>query len=384
MKYSIYEGNWDSFNKKVDRIRKKCEKYGCDFSYEVLGEHFENLSDEYGDFTGRFYDIDISGTAKISDGWELIGKIDHNTSGNIIKLMNMYNKHIIPHRFYSSEPVCEHCNTRRRRKTTCLVHNTITGEWKQVGTTCLKDYTGIDSEIVAMFSSFVDEAEKSGFTGKRHEVYYPVKEVLVLSSKCIEGRGYHKWDPYGGEMSTKEEVYNNLVHIRIVNIPEDSKYYKEADEALEWIRSTTEDNNYLNNLKSIANSEYVKDVNLGIAVSLIQAYHNHLEREAKKSQDIDESNSKFIGKTGDKLTIDVKVAACVTGWDGLYGYTWLYKFLDEDGNVYIWYSSKGLDLSEIMVTKLSGTVKNHTTFKGINQTVLTRCRVLEQINRKEM
>ena len=383
MKYSIYEGNWDTFNKKVERIRKKSEKYDCDFSYEVLGEHFENLSDEYGDFVGKFYDIEISGTAKISNGWELIGRIDHNPDGNIIKVMNIYNQVNIPARFYTSRAVCEHCNTRRNRKTTCLVYNRDTEEWKQVGTTCLKDYTGLDAEIVAMFSSFIDNAENSRYTGKRHEVYYPLKEVLVLSSKCIEGRGYHKWDSYG-EMSTKEEVYRELIHTASVNIPEDSKYHKEANEALEWVRSTTEDNNYLNNLRSIANSEYVKDVNLGIAVSIIQAYHNHLERKAKKSQNIDESNSKFVGKTGDKISIDVKVAMTVTGWEGIYGYTWLYKFLDKDGNVYVWYSSKGLYLSEKMVTKLSGTVKNHTTYNGVNQTVLTRCRVLEEVDRKEV
>lgn len=32
--YAIYEGNIEALNKKLEKIRKKCEKYYCEFHYE--------------------------------------------------------------------------------------------------------------------------------------------------------------------------------------------------------------------------------------------------------------------------------------------------------------------------------------------------------------
>ena len=39
---------------------------------------------------------------------------------------------------------CDHCETTRRRKTTVLVRSETDGEVRQVGRSCLFEYTGID------------------------------------------------------------------------------------------------------------------------------------------------------------------------------------------------------------------------------------------------
>ena len=45
---------------------------------------------------------------------------------------------------------------------------------------------------------------------------------------------------------------------------------------------------------------------------------------------------------------------------------------DAQGNVYIWYASRGIETRDGMTIK--GTVKNHNERDGIKQTVLTRCK----------
>ena len=64
----------------------------------------------------------------------------------------------------------------------------------------------------------------------------------------------------------------------------------------------------------------------------------------------------------------------MTSWDGQYGIIKIYKFMDKDGNVYTWKTSKLVD--DIFVEmSIIGTVKAHTEFRGIKQTEITRCRV---------
>ena len=65
-------------------------------------------------------------------------------------------------------------------------------------------------------------------------------------------------------------------------------------------------------------------------------------------------------------------AKLLTSWEGMYGTTYLYKFTDDQGNVYIWYASRGIETHDGMTLK--GTVKDHNERDGVKQTVLTRCK----------
>lgn len=60
--------------------------------------------------------------------------------------------------------------------------------------------------------------------------------------------------------------------------------------------------------------------------------------------------------------------------DNDFGTTYLYKFADEAGNVFIWYASRPIELQERMTLK--ATIKAHNERNGVKQTVLTRCKVV--------
>ena len=93
-----------------------------------------------------------------------------------------------------------------------------------------------------------------------------------------------------------------------------------------------------------------------------------------KNQHIEITNE-YVGEVGCKLE-DVKVDSfkLVSMFDNTYGTTYLYSFIDTEGHTYIWYASKFIANPE-KVTAISGRVKDHSEYRGIKQTVLTRCKV---------
>lgn len=71
----------------------------------------------------------------------------------------------------------------------------------------------------------------------------------------------------------------------------------------------------------------------------------------------------------------------------------IYKFIDDDNNVYIWKTSKSMGINFITENGdegfefinegdkilLSGTIKDFNTFRGEDQIIITRCKILDII-----
>lgn len=192
MKYAIPEENIEALEKKLVRISNKCKKYGCEFKYERLGEHFEErlveTVDDFGNACGRrkvvikCIDVEVEGEAKVN-GWKFIASLDYTDAGNIIRGVGNIE---IPERYYSCKPWCEHCKTARDRKKSYIVYNGE--EFKQVGKACLKDFTGgLSAEAAAAFESAMKEIETaSEFRSSGwNKSYYEVKKYMVCAAEAI-------------------------------------------------------------------------------------------------------------------------------------------------------------------------------------------------------
>jgi hypothetical protein len=83
--------------------------------------------------------------------------------------------------------------------------------------------------------------------------------------------------------------------------------------------------------------------------------------------------SKHIGEIGQRITIKIASATCLTSWETEWGTTKLFKIVDYSGNVFTWKTSSfpDFDKSEI----ITGTIKAHNEFRDCKQTELTRCKV---------
>lgn len=115
-------------------------------------------------------------------------------------------------------------------------------------------------------------------------------------------------------------------------------------------------------------------------------------REANASLD-PTVDSEYIGEVGQRITAKVRlVKTAHYSQRSFSGYgtttTYIYTFKDENGNALIWKTTSILDheidtgngiifrpiLEDEEIT-LKGTVKEHSTYKGEKQTVLTRCKI---------
>lgn len=414
-RYAIWEGHMDALKKKVQRIEKKCEKYGCDFHFEEVGEEYREVTlpksmqtEKDETVACRFVIVEVEGVAIIND-WELVAYTEHTEKGNIFAKVNTEVE--IPTRYRASDCFCEHCKTHRARKNTCIVRNIKTDEFKQVGNTCLKEFTqGLDASIVTMFASFKDafeEAQEAPIGGCGWRDKYLDKETMLrYTAETIRHFGYAKSDSrrstkermldyYNadrndfGAYATAEFIKQIKGEMAEVGFNAESEEAKQmTKDALAWIAEQEESNDYMHNLKTVCSLEYVGYSNLGVLVSLFPTYDRELEREAQRKLREEErareleqgKNSEFIGEVGKKVTANVVSCKVVTSWTNSYGYngyyettTYMYKFVTEDGNILIWKTSKCFD--EESVKEITGTVKEHNEFREVKQTVLTRCKV---------
>lgn len=62
----------------------------------------------------------------------------------------------------------------------------------------------------------------------------------------------------------------------------------------------------------------------------------------------------------------------IRGFEGYYGYTNIYTFTSED-YVFVWITSKYLEVEAGDTIDLTGTIKKFDEYAGVNQTYLTRC-----------
>lgn len=90
--------------------------------------------------------------------------------------------------------------------------------------------------------------------------------------------------------------------------------------------------------------------------------------------------SSFIGSIGDKLEQVVTFVRyfeyerdSYSGWGKELAR--IYKFVDERGNILIWNTGSWKSLQEGKQYNLKGKIKEHNTYNGENQTILTRCTI---------
>lgn len=139
--------------------------------------------------------------------------MEHTENGNIIRGTGIYE---IPERYYTGKPVCEHCKSNRFRKNTYIVINSTTGEFKQVGKSCLMDFTnGLSAEAVASYIAFFEEVIRGEqvLPGGSFERYVEITEFLQYVTETVNKFGYVKKADadYGNESTCSRAISYNIV-----------------------------------------------------------------------------------------------------------------------------------------------------------------------------
>lgn len=401
-RYFIPESAIDSLETKLATIRRKCAKYGCEFSYSRIGETFKKveIQDEEGMRTAvtiKAIEVEVSGTAIAESGWELAGKIEHLETGNLI---HSFGDTTIPDWYHSASPRCEHCNSDRHRKETYVLYHAKNNAWKQVGSSCLKDFTGnVSAEMAAAVASvyaLLDQISEDRIHIASSPKYFDTESVICYAIECVKHWGYHKSEE--GNDATRERVRDLMqgqqdfpaIVGSVTFDPMSTANLRTFEDLRSRLLALDAEDDYINNLQVLLRAEEVPEKRLGILVSAVPYYNKMIARDVEQRKT---SNSEFVGNVGDKLTIDIATVKIVNIYDGYYGSTWRYQIVDAHGNVFMWDASSPMwdtvcvedspkgDVIEGLPLQIKGTIKKHDEFRNIKQTWLTRCRVTKRTDK---
>jgi hypothetical protein len=396
---------------QVAKLNKKAKKLNCpELSYKVLGEKlviakgFEQKAEIWGASECPhvpYIEVQLIGEGPKIEGWKFLGTLDHITlPGSVI--VNTVPGEEIPQQFHNSEPVCDHCGKHRRRNETFILQKEDSGEYKRIGRQCVRDFIGYDPSSILRYiralDSFVedfDNEERWGFGGGQQAYVFDHDDVLRVTAALIDKYG---WVPrsavddehrstasdviqyYFPPNRTAEHAYRMWVEWRKSLNPEDPRWVEDAKNAREWLKQQPSNNEYLHNLHAIDNAEGGVPVRLfGYWCSVVAGYQRAMEklRLAERDKKVNE----YVGEVKERREFVAKLKRRQS-FDGAYGTVRLHVFLDEDGHTLVWWANTDPELSLDETYRFKGTVKKHEERDGWKQTIITRVKVEECIEKE--
>lgn len=425
--YEVHETRREWLLEKLAKMNRKAEKLGlAPVAIEWAGVREVPLTKYNPDTrkqepTGeveRFYGCTVTGIAPVLEGWSFVATLAHGEeAGTVIRTVPGFAGQIPTQYRTASRFVCDHCQKIRNRKDTYLLQNEA-GAFKQVGANCLADFLGgLDphkAAEIAGWSFGLDELldsahESSGYGDRDRRVHLltflaVVAAVIRVNSRWTSrgaAKAYNEKVPEGGKgiSATADDACGYMFATG-----ESRKYYTQyspmeqdgvtAEAALAWVKETfhAKDadtrSDFEHNLVIVTSGESVQHRSLGLAAAAVGMHRRHLGlEEERKARALVGAASKHFGTVGERLVFNAKLLWEPKAIETQYGTTYLHKFLTAEGNLVTWFGSSrlytedGEELkagAEAPVVALIGTIKNHDTFKGEQQTVVNRVALATQ------
>lgn len=383
MRYTVNACNVEDVQKVFNRYAKKAAKAGLVATMNILEtygkevpvyeiDYINQVQRKTGKTIIEVTDIEINfPNYKLGD-YTVAAVIEHGEEDkNLVYPCGDYK---IPNKYNTGKGICEHCGTNHNRVKTILLIDNKTNEFKQVGTACLKEYTGVDEAglvraYIALDSILNDYNINDGYVEKGN--YRRYEETEYYLAQCI-----HLYYTKGYNKNNKEEAYK----VKENELTETDK--NTAKKVIEFF--TTYDpedwDSFMNNIKNTVTNAYCKPYNGFVAYAVV-AYEKEVAKiKAKAIKEAENAKTDYVGNIGDRITVNVE-GRVVAGYDTQFGYTFIYKFTDETGKVYIWKTTKDIELDDNgnMVGEVTGTIKEHNEYNGERQNVLTRCKIKTMI-----
>jgi len=392
MKTLIPSQNLEKLNNKMERLARVAKRLKVEGFDIVVGgvEIYPPVFDGMGFMVkpaSKLYEVEALGVSpKLEGGFTFVATLEHTPAGNQIRALPT-NTVAIPESFRTVKSQCDHCNLTRNRKDTYLVVSE-TGEFKQVGHQCVANYLGHRSlEMIIACAKFVEELEsledEEGGRGGYASFGVCTSEYLAMACEVVAREGFRsrKSAEIHGGATTSQLAMLHLdppasklsKGFKPYKIHKDS--YDMAQAVIAFTQSMEVKSDYDWNLKVACSKESLERRDLGVVASAVSAYQRHLgiQVEQQKAR----TESAHFGAIGQRLDVTLTVTKQIA-FDTMYGSSFMYLFRDENGNVVKWTTtSGGLDIGTTYAIK--GTVKEHAEYKGIKQTVLTRCKVLKSV-----
>jgi hypothetical protein len=376
---------------KIARVNARAAKRGWTGHVTVTGTPVtETITNAAGfQMTRSWVETEITGEPPRYGGWVFLAELDWESADELI--VRAAPGAPPANRDGLRPGECDHCRTKRDRKSIYLVANAETGEQKQVGSSCIKDFLGHDIRpvFVSADEASFDEGFGCGGGGAGGVGDPDVSPLTVLAAAwgVIQVTGYHKAD---SDAPTKWAVQSVLFPYSARErefaarvAPYFDRSYEQARIILDWVLSDAfaGESDYVVNLKAAARSETVGPRVFGLLVSAPVAWARGVERELRRQAEAAEIRNEWFGEEGQRLIVTARVRS-IREISSNWGVTTLYVLVTSDGHLVKYFASRPVfgETADDTWYVLKGTVKGHGEYQGARETVLTRCVVLADSN----
>lgn len=325
----------------VAKLAKTAEKLGWQpLELETSEIYTAKEKGEFGFETiAHYFDYTIYGEApRLAGGWKFVASLEHTEEGAIVKLApDFFGDET---KYASTEPRCEHCGLKRSRSKTIIIESK-TGERKQIGSTCLKDFLGHSVPSVWRFLDSLEALDDEFDEFKKSKApSHPVGLFLAVTVAVIEEFGWvsksQAIDTQRATVWVVQDILSGKVNSK--RFPITAEHHAKAVEVIKWVEEVPADSTYIDNLK-IAVKTGATDKHSGLIVSAVEAHRRATQVEATK--EIKATVEKVPAPLG-KVTVEGTVTSYyVKNTD--YGARFVFTVLDDRGFT-VWGSvPKGLE-----------------------------------------
>ena len=220
----------DSLDERVAKLAKKARKLGVTAPTVTYDNYRERaIRSEYGYETGEVEVVcDATLTYEeihVSGDWTLLASIETGELGNIVYSASGDDfAHL-----READLTCEHCYHNRKRKVHYVVGN-AEGERKTVGSSCMKDFLGIDPRAALNFWNSIrsvmdeDEIRSNG----RAEKWIKIETLAAWVAREVELAGHFTsrsaaYNSFGELTSTADAVNCNFALQEAIKVTAEDK-----------------------------------------------------------------------------------------------------------------------------------------------------------------
>lgn len=359
---------------------------------------------------GYVVDVTISGEYPHISGWSLIAVNNHieDSDRNIISRFPWTmddDSVVIPARYRTTDSkLCEECGVSRERVATYIIANED-GEYRQVGSTCLKSYTGnasvarlvnIISSIEYVFANLLEMSDLRD-PGRRAPMMFKTEKVLATTAAVIEKLGWvsRRTARDTFRRATADLVYDmltmkqsDLARTIMAGIKVEKSHNDKATDVLDWLTNMAEMDgltDYYYNLVALGVREVVEPKFFGMLCSAITAYDKLMqaraERAARVNEHFGEIGSRYATtKTAAGAPVEMTIAYTAGPYENQFGVSFRNVLHDADGRTFVWWTGSNLEymFSRGALLTMSFTVKSHDEYEGTMQTVISRAKYPEE------
>ncbi len=405
------------FEKRLAGLNKKASAFGLP-PVGVLGKqsrYFKQRSeslDRDGDRTLQYlvpakaddtevvklFEIELEFPIVKLGQWRVVGKLDAMPGGNIMFCVSKDLQDLEAMRERSGAAItCEHCLKKRARVQSYLLRDLATGAFKQVGKSCLEDFTGMDPSVVLFLAQMQTvitwaEGEAEEWTGPRRGNAVNTVQFLADVSFCIGRGGFTSASmararpglspTYAEARFLPQEIakLGPSSAIRIAYIDQRDFHRSRAEETIAWFAAKPGGSDFDNNVKLLLNEPHIETDSRYLAFAAA-AVSSFLSRAVDLPAT--EGPRGHVGSEGEAMDAQVTVQRIVP-LNSLHGLCHLVSLRDSSGNSLLWKASScpqdflSRGLGRTLQARFR--VKQHGSYQGAPQTTITRLKVLHWLD----